>query len=342
MDTKGNATALLLALALVAGGLPARADDAAGSQPTVQEAQKFMDDAEARLRNLAVEAGRAGWVQSNFITLDTELLAAVANDRLIGLTTELAQGAQRFDGLDLPPELARKLKLLKLALTLPAPADAKKRAELTRIAAAMEAAYGAGKWCPPGKTGEDCLDLEELSKTLRESRDPDELLEAWDGLARHLARRCAPTTRATSSSPTRARASSASPTSAPCGARSYDMPPDEFAAETDRLWEQVKPLYDCAPLLRARRARREVRRRRRAAEDRAHPAHLLGNMWAQEWGNVYDLVAPPGGGSSARRHQAAGGEEGRRRSAWSSSASASSPRSASTRCRRPSGSARCS
>jgi peptidyl-dipeptidase A len=23
------------------------------------------------------------------------------------------------------------------------------------------------------------------------------------------------------------------------------------------------------------------------------PAHLLGNMWAQEWGNVYDLAAPP-------------------------------------------------
>ncbi len=106
MRSKGNGRALLLALAVAAVAVPAGAAEAApasGSAPTVEEAQTFMDAAEARLRDLSIEAGRAAWVQSNFITYDTQVLAAAANDRLIAATTELAQQAHRFEGLQLPP-----------------------------------------------------------------------------------------------------------------------------------------------------------------------------------------------------------------------------------------------
>jgi peptidyl-dipeptidase A len=299
MDSKPNARALLLTLTmLLAAALPAAADQAAPAAhqnpPTVEEAQQFMDGAEKRLLDLAVEAGRAAWVQANFITDDTQALAAVANDRLIAAGTELAQGAQRFAGLELPPELARKILLLKLALTLPAPADAGKRAELTKIAAAMEAAYGSGKWCPAGKSSaEDCLDIGELSKVLAESRDPAKLQEAW--------------TRWHSISPPIKKDFVRYVELANEGARElgfadlgamwrskYDMTPDAFAAEVDRLWGQVKPFYDSLHCY----VRAELNKKYGdAVQPATGPirADLLGNLWAQEWGNVYDVVAAPAG-----------------------------------------------
>ena len=295
MDSKGNGIALLLAF-LLAAALPASADDAAGSKPTLQEAQKFMEDAEARLRELSIEAGRAGWVQSNFITLDTQLLAAASNDRLIALATELAQGARRFAGLSLPPELARKMKLLELAIGLPAPSDAKKRGELTRIAASMEAAYGAGKWCPPGKTGEDCFDLEELSKTLRESREPSKLQEAWAGWHTISRPYRADFVRYVELSNEGAR-ELGFPDLGAMWRSKYDMSPDDFAAEVDRLWGQVNPFYTSLHCY----VRAELNKKYGdAVQPKTGPirADLLGNMWAQEWGNVYDVVAQPGGGSS--------------------------------------------
>jgi peptidyl-dipeptidase A len=103
--------------------------------PTVAEAQEFMQHAETRLNQLNVKANRAAWVQSNFITDDTEQMSAEANEAFIGATTELAKQSTRFDNLQMPAELARKMLLLKLSAAVPAPApsDPKELTELTRI-----------------------------------------------------------------------------------------------------------------------------------------------------------------------------------------------------------------
>src|SRR5579884_2566531 len=105
----------------------------AASQPTVAEAEAFMKDAEARLADIGVKAGRAAWVQENFITDDTQIIAAEANDQFTALVTDLATKAKRFDGLNLPPELARKMMLLRLALSIPAPSNPVERQEETKI-----------------------------------------------------------------------------------------------------------------------------------------------------------------------------------------------------------------
>ncbi len=93
----------------------------AASKPTAAEAERFMNQAEARLNEIEVKAARASWVQENFITDDTEALSADAQDQLTAATTELIEQSKRFDGLSLPPELARKFMLLRLSLTAPAP-----------------------------------------------------------------------------------------------------------------------------------------------------------------------------------------------------------------------------
>src|SRR5262245_43871566 len=175
----------LPALAVFLAAMPVRAAAAkktvagSGKAPTVAEAKAFLDEAEEKLFALANEASRAAWVQSNFITDDTEALAALANERSIAATVAYAKKATRFDRLKLPEDLARKMKLLKISLTLAAPANPKESAELTRIAASMEGTYGKGKYCPPGK--DKCLDLEDITKIMATSRDNAELLDVWRG-----------------------------------------------------------------------------------------------------------------------------------------------------------------
>jgi len=153
------------------------ATSASGSK---EEAEKFINDAEKRLLELNIKAGRADWVRSTFITDDTETIAAEANENLIAATTELAEQARKYENLDLSPEVKRKFKLLKLSLTLPAPKDPAERNELTKIAAAMEGDYGKGKYCPEGDKGK-CLSLPDLEEIMGTSRDPEELKRVWLG-----------------------------------------------------------------------------------------------------------------------------------------------------------------
>ncbi len=274
----------LATLSLALAGCPAPEE---AGPPTASEAAKFIEEAEARLLDLWIDLGRTQWVQSTYITVDTESLAAKAYERVIAANMELAKKATRFDRLELPAEVRRKLDLLKLSLVLPAPDNAAERSELTQIAAAMESEYGKGKYCP--EEGE-CRDLGQLSRTLAESRDPAELLEAWVGWR-------------TISPPMRpqyqrfvelgnqgARELGFKDLGAMWRSK-YDMPPDDFTAELDRLWDQVRPLYESLHCyVRARLL--ETYGPEVVPAEGPIPAHLLGNMWAQTWSNIFPLVAP--------------------------------------------------
>ena len=125
-----------------------------GSTPTIEEAKAFLDDAEARLFDLGNKAQRAAWVQENFITDDTNQIAADAGEVLNTLTVELAKKAHRFDSLKLPPEMARKMLLVKLSIGFPAPSNAAEQKELATISTSLAGDYGKGKWCP--RRGRGC------------------------------------------------------------------------------------------------------------------------------------------------------------------------------------------
>ena len=255
--------------------------------PTVDDARRFLDAAQARLLTLSVIASRADWVKSTYITEDTETLSAQADEKAIAATVDLVHQAKQFDGLALPPVLSRKLHLLKVSLTLAAPSDPAKSADLTRIVAGMEGTYGKGKYCPqPDK----CLDLEDLSRILATSRDPARLLEAWRGWHSIAPPMREPFRRYVQLANEGARELGFSDTGALWRSK-YDMEPAAFAAELDRLWDQVRPLY----LALHTYVRKRLRERYGAAAVPAHgpiPADLLGNMWAQEWSDIYPLVAP--------------------------------------------------
>jgi peptidyl-dipeptidase A len=253
------------------------------------EAERFLADAEKRLLDLNIKAARADWVKSTFITDDTEALAAEANEAVIGATTELAEQSRRFENADLSPEGKRKLKLLKLSLTLPAPKDPAERAELTKLTASMEGDYGKGKYCPEGDKGK-CLGITELEEIIGSSRDPEELKRAWLGwhqIAKPIRKEYV---RFVELSNKGAKEMGFADTGAMWRSK-YDMEPDAFAAEMERLWQQVKPLYDSLYTY-TRRKLSEKYGTQVVALDKPIPAHLLGNMWAQQWGNIYPLLAP--------------------------------------------------
>src|SRR5271168_2556653 len=158
---------------------------APGSEPTAAEADAFIANSEEKLFDLAVKAQRAAWVQENFITDDTEQIAADAGEAATNLTVQVAKEAHRYDHAKLSPVNARKLLLLELAIGFPAPADPKESKELAQVEASLDGDYGKGKWCTDGANanGEKpkCLDVTAVRKLMANSRDPAELKRAWVG-----------------------------------------------------------------------------------------------------------------------------------------------------------------
>jgi peptidyl-dipeptidase A len=283
-------TTLLLAIAAATAASPlaGQAAPAPAPAPTVARARAFIARAESTLNALTVRAARADWVANTYITVDTEELTAEAAEALGVATQRLATEARAFEKLRLPADLRRKLTLLRLLLAAPPPANAQEASELTRLTSSMQADYGKGSYC----RGQQCLQLGDLQQVLIDSQKPAVLLDAWQGWHRVGAPMRERYTRFAELANKGARGMGFADAGA-MWRSSYDMPPEQFVQEVDRLWTQLKPLYlQLHAFVRARLVAKygpDVVR-----PDGMIPAHLLGNMWAQEWGNIYDLVAPPG------------------------------------------------
>ncbi len=258
---------------------------------TAAEARKFLDDANRELLRLINNVNRASWVQSTYITPDTEVLNAQANEQLVNAVTKYAKQARRFDKVTLPPLERREMTVLKNSITVSAPPDSKEAEELTRLLASMEGAYGRGKYCEKGATGENCLDIEKITEILAENRDPKRLQEVWEGWHTISIPMRKDYARFVELSNKGARALDYPDTGAMWRGK-YDMPPDAFAKELDRLWDQLRPLY--LSLHTYVRAKLHEKYGAIVPENGPIPAHLLGNLWQQDWSNIYDLVAPAG------------------------------------------------
>ena len=260
------------------------------SSPTVADAQKFLDEAEVRYFDLTNKAQRASWVEENFITDDTEEIAAEANQELNTFSAEMSKKAHEFDKVALPPVMARKMLLLKLSTSFPAPAEAKEQKELAQVLASLDGDYGKGKWCSNGDASK-CLDVTAVGKLMATSRDAEELKRAWIGW--HAVG--APMRQRYARMVELGNKGSRELGFADAGAlwrSNYDMPPDELTKEADRLWEQLRPLYESLHAY----VRGQLRKKYGDEIVPAHgpiPAHMLGNIWSQEWNNVYSLMDSP-------------------------------------------------
>jgi peptidyl-dipeptidase A len=269
---------------------------APSTKATPNEAKAFVKKVNEDLKKLYADAARADWVKNTYITDDTEILSADASEKVMVYTAQAIKDATRFDGLALDADTARAIHLLKISADLPAPDNADKTAELARIASQMTSLYGKGKYCKKGTDGkEDCRDLEQLTNTMQKSRDWDELLDAWNGW-HTISPEIQPLFSKYVALVNEGAKNLGFDDDGALWKSRYDMTPAQFESEMERLWGQVKPLYeDLHCYVRGRLAQKYAGKMK---DDGAIPAHLLGNMWAQEWGNIYDVVEPYPGEAS--------------------------------------------
>ncbi|RTR33683.1 M2 family metallopeptidase [Shewanella atlantica] len=287
LSPKLSKLSLLVALSIGATACNTAQNSDSGAQSKTDEAKQFIQDSEKQLSELSIEINRAEWIYSNFITEDTAALSAAVGEKQTATSVKLATMAANYTQLPLDEVSLRKLNILRSSLVLPAPLDPKKNAELASISAELNGLYGKGKYCfDDGR----CLTQPELSAIMAESQNPAELLEVWKGW-REIAKPMRPLFKREVELANEGAKDLGYANLSELWRSQYDMKPDEFSNELDRLWGQVKPLYDSLHCY-VRGELNDEYGDEVVSKDGPIPAHLLGNMWAQSWGNIYDKVAP--------------------------------------------------
>jgi peptidyl-dipeptidase A len=260
----------------------------ASSPPEQRTAAEFVAQVNTEMSELGRELAAAGFAYATYINPDTEYLNAKASERYLEYFSKAAEAATAYEKDTADGTTARAIQLLKLGVSAPAPRDPQKLAQLSALMSKMEGMYGAAKYCPEGP--ESCKDQTALTQIMARSRNYDELLDAWTGwhnTARPLRSNYA---QFVSLANEGARELGFSDLGA-MWRSNYDMPPDEFANESARLWQQVEPLYDALHCY-VRDKLQAKYGEERVPVGKPIPAHLLGNMWAQQWAEIYPLVEP--------------------------------------------------
>lgn len=257
-----------------------------GGKPTAEEAAAFALRADARLKELWVEQSQAAWAFATNITPETEAAASAADEKAMAGLTELVKEAKRYQDVEADETTERLLKLLMLATPLPAPDDDASRKELAETSTKLNSLYATGKVQYKGET----LTLDDVSERLSTSRDYDEQLALWEGWHAVAPPMKPLYTRFAELGNQGAKEMGFGDMGA-LWRSGYDMPPDEFVTEMDRLWGQVSPLYEqlhCA----VRAELVEQYGPEKVNPTGPIPAHLLGNMWAQSWAGLYPEMIP--------------------------------------------------
>ena len=254
-----------------------------------ESADEFVVRVNRELEELDADANAAGWTQATYINSDTEQLNAKAQERYLAYLGKAVEESKRYDNQKLSPATERAIKLMKLNVAAPAPADAQKRAELTQLGAHLEAMFGAGKYCPKGP--ESCKNIDALSETLATSRNYDELTEAWKGWHDVGTQMRGDYERFVALANEGAREIGFKDLGVMWRA-GYDMAPEAFDKESERLWQQVKPLYSQLHCYTRGKLAKQY------GEDKVPagkpiPAQLFGNMWAQQWNKIYSDILKP-------------------------------------------------
>ena len=265
---------------------------AASAALTAADAEAFVVRTEKEMFDFSIDAARMSWINATYITDDTDALAAKFGAQGTEMAVRFALEAAKYQALPgLSPDVKRKLDIMRGGLVLPAPTTAGAAAELNEIATRLQSAYGKGKGSLNGKP----MNGSDIEAEMGTNRNPAQLQEMWVSWHDSVG---APMKQDYARMVEIANKGAVELGYKDVGAMwrsQYDMPADEFGALTDRLWKQVKPLYDELHCY----TRNKLNQKYGAEVQKASGpirADLLGNMWGQEWGNIYDVVAPEGTG----------------------------------------------
>jgi peptidyl-dipeptidase A len=282
-------TALNVAVALLLASCDSKPTASVAAAPK-ETADAFVARTNNELLDLNTEVNAAQWTYATYINQDTEYLNSKAEERLLEYFTNQVKAARPYESdKSVSAPTARSLVMLKRLVDAPAPDDAGKRKELSEITSRMEGNYGAAKWCPQGPD-KPCMDQTAIVHVMAHSRNYDELAATWAGWHSTAQPIRKDYVRFVELANEGAKDLGYSDVGA-MWRSGYDMPPEEFVAETSRLWNQVKPLYSSLQCY-VRRRLQKTYGAEHVPDGKPIPAHLLGNLWAQDWSDIYDLVEP--------------------------------------------------
>ncbi|UYY77887.1 M2 family metallopeptidase [Sphingomonas sp. R1] len=260
--------------------------------PTAADAAAFLTRAQEEMAAFRLTSSRVAWINATYITDDTDALAADYGAKDTEMAVRFALDAARLQKAPgLTPEQQRQLTMLRAALVLPAPTTPGAAQQLSDISTRLGSFYAKGKGTRAGKP----INGSDIEAAMGDSRDPGELKEMWVSWHDNVGAPMRPDyTKLVGIANQGAKELGFADTGA-LWRSGYDMPPAEFAAMTDKLWNEVKPLYVALHTYVRRKLNEKYGD---AVQAKTGPirADLLGNMWAQEWGNIYDVVAPKGAG----------------------------------------------
>ncbi len=257
------------------------------NQASMEEAVAFIAQVENELEDLGLKLLRAKWVQWTYITHDTEQIVADASDAFGAASIQFVKDAGRYDDVELPSELRRKFDILRSLLVTPAPGDPALNAEVSRLYTELTSMAARPEYCDEDGT---CYEIDELNRIMRTSRDPDSLKFAWQ-----VGRLATPPMREKYTRFAELMNEGARELGfADLGEMwrsTYDMDPDDFIYDLDRVWEQVKPLYVALHCL-TRDTLQDLYGEEVVREGEPIPAHLLGSMSSSGWANLFELMVP--------------------------------------------------
>ena len=250
-----------------------------------QKLEDFLTKVEEENKKDGPIISSASWISSNFITFDSQKVIADYGTRYTLNSLEKARKASSFDNIKTSPENNRMLKILKSSFVMPPPLDESLASELSEITTSLEAMYGSGEYCY-----EDghCFDLEAFEAIIDKSRNPKQLLSAWRGW-HEIGKPMKPMYLRMVEIGNKGSEDLGYEGLSDLWFSKYDMPADEFLSETDRVWDEVKPLYD-ALHCHVRAKLNDHYGDEVIPKSGPLPVHMLGNMWGQSWSNIYDLV----------------------------------------------------
>lgn len=289
---KHTLTALLVGAALGISGCGDKSSSSdkqasVAQKLTAQDAKAFVESASAEMEKLQYPAVQAAWAYATYINQDTAAVSAYLSEKLSSRASELAKEAAKFNDIEVDADTRRQLNLMRNSFVMPPPADPKKSERLAQIGSELDGMYGKGKYC---REDGECWSLGQMTAKMATERDADLMLEIWKGW-----RQVSPPMKDIYTEQVALANEGAKELGfdnvGTLWAGQYDMPAGDFAQELDRLWGQVQPFYN-ALHCHVRAKLGDHYGTDIVPQDKPIPAHLLGNMWAQTWGNIYDLVKP--------------------------------------------------
>ena len=250
-----------------------------------QDLEEFLANVESENKKDGPVIYSASWISSNFITYDSQKVIADYGTKSTLKSLQRSREAASFDGLDTSKENQRMLNILKSSFVMPPPLDEELASELSEITTSLEAMYGSGEYC---FDDEECYDLEAFESIIDNSRDPKELLRAWEGW-HEIGKPMKPMYMRMVDIGNQGSVDLGYEGLSDLWFSKYDMPAEDFLDDTDRVWSEVKPLYD-ALHCHVRAKLNEHYGDEVISKTGPLPVHMLGNMWGQSWSNIYDLV----------------------------------------------------